>query len=262
MRYITPKVLLKHRLGNQPHPQWSAAILCFLGYKSSQTLVSTFNAQPLGYKVFYGLDEFSECPFVYEAIIGSKRVGIVTRCVWGGPQAAILVEELADLGVQYLIGYGAAGSIDQALPRGQQIIAGSAIPVDGTSQIYNHEPLLAESQLINATLKVGRDLQGDIRQVTAATVDALYRETKNLISAWRSQGVQIINMETAPFYAASIVCGVKSVWIGYVSDCLIDKWDSWFANQDESVYLSTKICLELVHSIFLSNLQDRQNDVG
>lgn len=247
MRYITPEVLLKHRLGSRSRPQWRAAIISFLGHKNSQTLVRTFNAKPVGYKIFYGLDEFSESPFVYEANIGSERIGIVTRCVWGGPQAAILVEELADLGVRYLIGYGAVGSLDHALPRDQQIVAGSAIPIDGTSQVYHRGLLLADPQLVEATLKVGRNLHVCICQVTAASIDALYRETQSLVSTWRSQGIQVINLEISPFYAASIVCGVKSVWIGYISDCLIDTWESWFVNNDERVSLSANICLELLN---------------
>jgi purine-nucleoside phosphorylase len=41
-------------------------------------------------------------------------------------------------------------------------------------------------------------------------------------------GAQAINMETTPLYAASNSCGVKSLWLGFISDCLFgDSWDSW-----------------------------------
>ena len=250
MRYITPELLIKHRISDQLYPHWSAAIVCFLGYENSQTIVRKFNAKPIGYKIFYGLDEFSECPSVYEATIGSEYIGIITRCVWGGPQAAILVEELAYLGVQYLIGCGAAGSLDPSLPKGQQIVACSAIPVDGTSQSYSRELLLPEPKLADAVLKVGRNLQVDVHQVTVATIDALYRETESFITKLRSQGIQTINMETAPFYAASTVCGVKTIWIGHVSDSLTNTWNSWFTNQYEGRRSSAEVCLELLRFLF------------
>jgi purine-nucleoside phosphorylase len=36
-------------------------------------------------------------------------------------------------------------------------------------------------------------------------------------------------METAPLYAAAAACGVRSLWLGHVSDSLLDDgaWDSW-----------------------------------
>jgi purine-nucleoside phosphorylase len=37
-------------------------------------------------------------------------------------------------------------------------------------------------------------------------------------------------METAPLYAAAAACGVRSLWLGHVSDTLsltTHAWDSW-----------------------------------
>lgn len=112
-RYITPEAVMKHRFQTNPRPVWDVAVICFRDYKGSQILVKTFNASPLGYKVLYGIEEFDGAPVVYEAELLGKRVGIITRCNWGAPQAAILVEELIELGVKYIIGYGAAGSISE-----------------------------------------------------------------------------------------------------------------------------------------------------
>ncbi len=265
MRYITPEALIKNRLGSNPLPQWFAAILCFQGPKNSQPLVQEFNAQPLGYSIFLGLGESQ----VYEVIVGDRRVGILTGLVGAGPQAAILVEELAYLDVKYLIGYGAAGAIDPRLPKGQQVVAKLALPTDGTSQIYcpDSKEIAADPELIELVVNVGKSLSCDIQQVTAATVDALYRETESLISTWREKGAQIINMETTPFYAASGVCGrhsrfvgeeatshemggIKSVWFGHISDRLIKgKWEDWYVDRDEMSSESARICLEFMNSL-------------
>jgi len=66
--------------------------------------------------------------------------------------------------------------------------------------------------------------------VTVATVDALYRETPAAVRRWLALGAEAINMETAPLYAASAVCGVRSLWLGHVSDTLsleTHAWESW-----------------------------------
>ena len=165
------------------------------------------------------------------------------------------VEELAYLGAKYLIGYGAAGSIDRNLPKGRQIVANPALTTDGTSRIYcpEAEEIPADPELLDMLSGLTAKLPYDIQQATVATVDAVYRETESLLSEWRDQGAQAINMETTAFYAASRVCGVKSLWVGFVSDLLIDeKWDDWYTYQDSAPSESVRICRELVESLRIS----------
>lgn len=249
MRYIEPGIIVKNRLSEEQIPKWEAAVLSFRDYKGSKELVRVFNAKPVGYKVLFGMQESEECPFVYEAVIGDKAVGIVTRCIWGGPQVAILMEELAYMGIKYAVGYGAAGGIDPAFCRGQQVIASSALPTDGTSRMYPDGKLLADEELVIRTQKAAEKLSWDIQCVVAATVDALYRETDTLVAGWRNQGAHIVNMETSPFYAASSACGVRSVWIGHISDCLGAKWEDWYANRDEMTSMTANICFRLLKDV-------------
>jgi uridine phosphorylase len=229
MRYITPEVVMRSRFEEHPRPSWEIAVVCFRDRRGSQALVEALSAVPLGYKVFWGIEWSDDRPFVYETSIGTSHVGIVSHCVWGGPQAAILVEELACLGVTHLIGFGAAGSIVPSLTKGTQIVASTGIVTDGTSRAYTKQDnLAASSELCSAVCAVGDELGVKVVPVKVATVDAVYRETNADIQRWLSSGAEVINMETTPFYAASAKCGVESVWIGHVSDCLVnDEWDSW-----------------------------------
>ena len=42
----------------------------------------------------------------------------------------------------------------------------------------------------------------------------------------------IVNMEVTPFYAASNLLKIKSIWIGTVTDCIIEnKWDDWYDSE-------------------------------
>ncbi|MFX0064366.1 MAG: hypothetical protein ACFFC7_19505 [Candidatus Hermodarchaeota archaeon] len=249
MRYITPKLRIEGRLGRQPLQRWKVAVLGFCGRKASDGLVRALKAKPLDYYIFYGQHVFAESPFAYEAMINGKNIIILTRCIWGGPQAAILVEELAYLGIKYLVGHGRAGSIDPSLQLGQPVLASSALPTDGTTQAYFQKKVKPDSEMLNLALEAGKRISSNLKEVTVATVDALYRETKEAVKTWRSQGAQIINMETSPFYAASIMCDVKSVWIGYITDRLMDNWESWHWKRGEATILSETLCKELIQSV-------------
>jgi len=63
-------------------------------------------------------------------------------------------------------------------------------------------------------------------------------------------GAQAINMETTPLYAASAMCGVRSLWLGYISDCLLDnKWDGWWGLPDSLDDDSADITIVLLESL-------------
>lgn len=248
MRYITPETLIKNRVGENPLPNWFAAVLSFHGASRSNPIIQQFDGTPLGYGVFAGINPSD----VYDVEINGKHIGLLAPCRLGGPNAAILVEELAYLGIKYIIGYGPVGSISKDLYKGQQFVASSGLTTDGTSRIYcpDLKEIKAEPELVNLVMDVGRNLSHDIKQVTVATVDALYQETEELFSVWRNEGAQVVNMEITPFYAASSVCNAKSVWIGHISDRLIGgEWEDWHTGRKKMSLDGAEICKELVCSL-------------
>jgi uridine phosphorylase len=250
-RYITPEVVMQSRFAEHAKPRWDIAVLCFRDSRGSEALVQALGATPLGYKVLWGMDEaVGERPFVHEATVGERRIGVVQRCLWGGPQAAILVEELAYLGVTYVIGFGAAGSIVPGLTKGTQIVASAGIVTDGTSRAYTTRDESAAEPALCATVQaIGEKSDIAITPVKIATVDAVYRETDAAVQSWLDKGAQAINMETTPFYAASAACGIKSVWLGHISDCLVDNtWDTW-ERPDSMTDRSIAITVGLVHHL-------------
>ena len=242
-RFITPNNLITARFkSDKERPKWDAAIISFRDHKGSTALVKHFNATPVGYKTIYGLEESEEMPHVFEAKIANLKVGIIARCIWGGPQAAILVEELSELGVKTIIGFGAAGSIDSRYQQGTQIVIEKALITDGTSVHYTNEVAEPDTGLMNS-------LDATVMRVHAATTDALFRETPELINKWLINGAQIINMEAAPFYAASKACNVKCIWIGHVSDTLLGKWADWHVDRTEMTMGSILNCVKIFSTL-------------
>ena len=245
MRYITPEHCIDNRLAGRSAPDWSAAFLVCRDYPSSQQVLATFeNVRPVRYRMLYNMTHSEFEPMVFEADIAGRTVVIVTRMVWGGPQMAILVEELAALGGRFLLAYGAAGSVDPDLPQGSLIVAASALATDGTSRAYGaSETQHAEEGLVEAAIASAAQASCQMKGVCAATVDALYRETAEQIDGFARQGAQIVNMETTPLYAAASACGVRSLWCGYVTDCIAKgKWDDWYADLGDAADKTIQIC--------------------
>jgi uridine phosphorylase len=231
VRYITPEALLRMRFGEPPWPQWDLAILCFRGEVGGGALVAKLNARPVGPTMLYALEETAERPYVYQANLNGQRLLLVQRCLWGGPQAAILVEELACLGVRMIVGFGVAGSLEESLPKGTQIVGARGRVLDGTTRAYTEAETVEPDAGLLATVGAIAARQGiPLTPVTLSGVDALFRETPDDVRRWRGLGVQAINMETPALYAVAAACGVRAVWLGHVSDTLwlgTQTWDSW-----------------------------------
>jgi len=244
MRYIAPEQVMRDRFRNGRKPDWHTAILCFRDRSGSDTLVRELGAEPLGYKVLWGMDE---C-LTHQVEISGQLVGVIGRCEWGGPQTAILVEELAHLGVLNVIGLGMAGSIVENLPKGSLVVAASALTTDGTSRHYEGFPSAhPDEELLSAAIEAAQRLRLPFRQATAVTADAIYRETDEVVRRWAEQGAEMVNMETAPLYAASSRCGLRSIWVGHISDCLVgDRWDGWDANAEDPARATVKLAVQLL----------------
>jgi uridine phosphorylase len=249
-RYLSPGKVMTTRFSNNDIPLWKIAILCFRDSVGCEVLINKYKAKPFGnYKVFYGIDAHESEQQIFEAEINGVKVGIITRLCWGGPQAAILVEELSYLGVQNIIGYGEAGSIKAGIPKGSQIVAIKGLVSDGTSKSYIKDKLLIGCN--NELLDILRDnVKYKILEVCAANIDALYRETHELIKCYQSEGAEVVNLETSAMYAASEVCNVRAIWIGYISDSLVDeKWEDWNNKSINSSDICAEISIKLIEGL-------------
>jgi uridine phosphorylase len=258
-RYLSPAIVMKNRFANNPKPDWKIAILCFRDFIGCEILINTFKAKPVqGYKVFYGIDSNETERQVFESDLLGLKIGIITRLSWGGPQAAILVEELTQMGVQYIIGYGAAGSIDGDISKGDLVIGTRSLNTDGTSKTYlpDKHVLFCNKELLQITREEAIHLEINIKEVIVANVDALYRETKDLIFHYQSEGAQIVNLETSALFASSEICNASSLWLGFISDSLVsDIWDDWDIDTKELSLVISKLCMKTVERIAIKLLE-------
>jgi len=84
----------------------------------------------------------------------------------GCPSAAIVMEELVQLGVKRFLRVGTCGGLQHDLAHGDLIVAVSAVPADGTARHYvggePHTPT-ADWELVHAAVHAAKQLEQPVR---------------------------------------------------------------------------------------------------
>jgi len=125
----------------------------------------------------------------------------------GGPSAAIVVEELAQLGVRTVIRAGTCGAIGEGVGVLDLVVATAAVPVDGTTRQYlGGDPFAPVADLDvtialrDAAAKSGRPTHTGL----IVSEDAFYKEAADW-QAWRERGVLAVEMEAATIFTVALL---------------------------------------------------------
>jgi len=131
----------------------------------------------------------------------------------GGPSAAIVLEELCDLGLEVAIRIGSCGALDQRLALGDLVASTSVIPADGTSRALGADgALLPDAELLER-LVAGADHAGP-----TVSTDLFYDPLAERAAAWRGAGALAVEMEAAAVLAVAARRGIRAACLLTVSD--------------------------------------------
>jgi uridine phosphorylase len=132
----------------------------------------------------------------------------------GGPSAAIVLQELAELGVGKAIRVGTCGALDESLELGELLRVEAALPEDGTSRALGADgPIPADPGLLERL-----DEAGSGRPVTVATTDLFYEPDPAPRQRWIEAGAGAVEMEAATLYQLGLRLGVSVGCLLVVSD--------------------------------------------
>jgi DeoD family purine-nucleoside phosphorylase len=146
----------------------------------------------------------------------------------GGPSAAIVIAELADLGARRLLRVGTCGAVHPDLELGDLLIVTEAISEDGTSRALSaaapqaspiEQPLLKPATaLLNALVETK-----DPRSHTGAVVstDLFYDGAEREEERWIAAGALAVEMETATLLALAARRDLQAASLLLVSDLLL-----------------------------------------
>jgi uridine phosphorylase len=159
-----------------------------------------------------------------------ERPVLMVECVYGGPVIATVIEEMAYLGVESVVGFGYAGSLREAVKPGTIVLASSGIVSDGTSREYTQSDEVRAGAAIRAVYEgLAPSLGSAVSPAKVWTTGALYREYPGRVASWREAGADIVNMDTSPFYAASEAVGVEAICFSLITDYIGgEAWEQEF----------------------------------
>lgn len=134
----------------------------------------------------------------------------------GGPSAAIVLEELIDLGVTRAIRVGTCGALQQGLGHGDLIVAKAALAADGASRALGADgEVLADPGLIRALA----DAAGAGTPVgVVATTDLFYDPDPARARAWAASGALAVEMEAAALLQVAARRGIAAGVLLAVTD--------------------------------------------
>ncbi len=168
----------------------------------------------------------------------------------GAPVVAIVMEELAALGVKTIVGIGTAGGLSPALEVGQAVLCSAALRDDGTSHHYSPPTRwsLPDSEL-PASLRLALP---DAAVGPGWTTDAPYRETAEEIQAYREEGILTVDMEASAMFSVGACLEVQTASVFCVSDVLHgEAWEPHF--QSPNLANTLWRLFETVESVLLSD---------
>ncbi|MEJ7797063.1 MAG: hypothetical protein WKF42_01095 [Solirubrobacteraceae bacterium] len=134
----------------------------------------------------------------------------------GGPSAAIVFEELCDLGLRRAIRVGTCGALAEGLALGDLVIASAALACDGTSRALGAgERVAADGGLVEA-LRAAAGVT--VRVGAVATSDLFYERHPARARGWARASALAVEMEAATLLHIGELRGVRVGCLLAVSD--------------------------------------------
>ena len=140
----------------------------------------------------------------------------------GGPSAAIVLEELCDLGLARAIRVGSCGALGGELRLGDLIVAETAIAADGASRALGAGDRVAADAGLVAALQTAAAADGvdgaGVHTGLIATSDLFYDRDAQRGAIWRAAGALAIEMEAATLLRVGELRGIAVGCLLAVSD--------------------------------------------
>jgi DeoD family purine-nucleoside phosphorylase len=142
----------------------------------------------------------------------------------GCPSAAIVVEELVQLGVKRLLRIGTCGGLQPDLKLGDLIVALSAVPADSTVQHLVAEPHAptADWELVHGAVHSAKEMGKPVRVGPIVSSDLFYNPDDGQYERWSSRGILAVEMEAAVLFTLGALRKVKTGCLLTVSDVVVE----------------------------------------
>jgi len=160
----------------------------------------------------------------YSGTFHGKPVSIQSSGM-GCPSAAIVIEELVQLGVEKLLRVGTCGGLQPDRGMGDLIIALSATPADSTALHYvggePHAPT-ADVGLVHEAVHQAKELGKPVRVGPIVSSDIFYQPAPGLASRWSERGILAVETQAAVLFTLGALRKIQAGCMLLVSDVVVD----------------------------------------
>jgi len=143
----------------------------------------------------------------------------------GCPSAAIVIEELIQLGVKRIVRVGTCGGLQADMQLGDLILAISAVPSDGTMLTYTggepHSPT-ADFELVHAAVHQARHDGTKLRVGPCVSSSTFYDPDTGRAQRWSDRGVLGVEMEAAVLFTIAALRRIQAGCLLTVSDIIVE----------------------------------------
>jgi len=143
----------------------------------------------------------------------------------GCPSAAIVIEELAQLGVRKLMRVGTCGGLQPDMRMGDLVIALAATAADSTSTHYvlgePHAPT-ADFGLVHEAVHQAKHLGKPVRVGPIVSSDIFYHPDAGLAARWSDRGILAVEMEAAVLFTLGALRKMQAACMLIVSDVVVE----------------------------------------
>jgi 5'-methylthioadenosine phosphorylase/purine-nucleoside phosphorylase len=173
----------------------------------------------------------------------------------GGPSAAIVFEELVQLGVKRIVRIGTCGALMSHMRMADVVIAMSATALDSTTSTYTmgeaHTPT-ASYRLLERAVNEVRNNDLPLHVGPIATSDVFYDPDLDRFKRLAARGHLAIEMEAATLYTVAAIRGIEALAMMTVSDELAHSNDGSFERitdedlkrgVDQMMAIAARVCV-------------------
>ncbi len=171
----------------------------------------------------------------------------------GCPSAAIVIEELVQLGVKRLLRVGTCGGLQPDHALGDLIVALTAVPADATARHYigsdEHCPT-ADWELVHAAVHAAKELGQPLLVGPIVSSDIFYNPDDGQYERWSKRGILAVEMEAAILFTLGALRGVQAGCLLTVSDIVVEGEFTRISDEDlrAAVDRMTRVALAAVTS--------------
>ena len=162
--------------------------------------------------------------FGYTGTFHGKRVSVQASGM-GCPSAAIVIEELVQLGVKKILRVGTCGGLQPGMTMGELIVAVSATPADHTAtHLVGGEPHAptADWALVHGAVHHAKELGKKVRVGGIVSSDVFYNPDGDQYQRWSDRGILGVEMEAATLFTLGALKKIQTGCLLTVSDVVVE----------------------------------------